>query len=255
MILRRVTEHVKTQNWTAVAIDFVIVVVGVFIGIQVSNWDTQRADHERETVLLRELREEIAESVRQLEIKKSAFDQVARSGKRALAFLDADQPCGDACWAPIVDFFHASQWQPLMVEQSNTYEELRRNGWPRNRKIVEAVEAHQRQARQIAAPLRNAPVYRGLVRGLIPLAVHEPYWSGCYNYADGEESYLVQCPEGVPPDVSAAGIDAIRNHPDIHRTLTEWTGYVGPYATIMEDQNVAARRAIAEIDLELASRE
>ena len=39
MILRRVAEHVKAQNWFAVAIDFVIVVVGVFIGIQVSNWN------------------------------------------------------------------------------------------------------------------------------------------------------------------------------------------------------------------------
>lgn len=31
MILRRVMEHVRTQNWTAIAPDFVIVVVGVFI--------------------------------------------------------------------------------------------------------------------------------------------------------------------------------------------------------------------------------
>lgn len=38
MFLRRITQHVSQQNWTAVAIDFVIVVVGVFIGIQVSNW-------------------------------------------------------------------------------------------------------------------------------------------------------------------------------------------------------------------------
>ncbi len=43
MILRRVIEHVKNQNWTAVALDFVIVVVGVFIGIQVSNWNAARA--------------------------------------------------------------------------------------------------------------------------------------------------------------------------------------------------------------------
>ncbi|MFC2954067.1 hypothetical protein ACFOOP_19175 [Marinicaulis aureus] len=42
MILRRITEHVKTQNWTAVALDFVIVVMGVFIGIQVSNWNAAR---------------------------------------------------------------------------------------------------------------------------------------------------------------------------------------------------------------------
>ncbi|HUH00041.1 MAG TPA: hypothetical protein VMQ83_12835 [Gammaproteobacteria bacterium] len=29
MLLRRVIEHVKTQNWTAVALDFFIVVVGI----------------------------------------------------------------------------------------------------------------------------------------------------------------------------------------------------------------------------------
>ncbi len=42
MILRRITEHVKTQNWFAVGLDFVIVVVGVFIGIQVANWNESR---------------------------------------------------------------------------------------------------------------------------------------------------------------------------------------------------------------------
>ena len=42
MLLRRVIEHVKTQNWTAIAIDFVIVVTGVFIGIQVANYNEER---------------------------------------------------------------------------------------------------------------------------------------------------------------------------------------------------------------------
>ena len=43
MILRRVTEHVKAQNWLAVGLDFLIVVVGVFIGLQVQQWaDSQR---------------------------------------------------------------------------------------------------------------------------------------------------------------------------------------------------------------------
>ena len=37
MILRRDIEHVKMQHWTAVAVDFVIVVMGLFIGIQVAN--------------------------------------------------------------------------------------------------------------------------------------------------------------------------------------------------------------------------
>ncbi|GJL92749.1 hypothetical protein [Hyphococcus sp.] len=42
MILRRVIEHVKHQNWTAIALDFVIVVMGVFMGIQLGNWNAAR---------------------------------------------------------------------------------------------------------------------------------------------------------------------------------------------------------------------
>ena len=44
MLLRRVIEHVRDQNWTAVAIDFAIVVVGVFVGIQVANWNAANVD-------------------------------------------------------------------------------------------------------------------------------------------------------------------------------------------------------------------
>ena len=44
MLLRRFIEHVKDQNWSAVDLDFVIVVLGVFIGIQVSNWNDVRRD-------------------------------------------------------------------------------------------------------------------------------------------------------------------------------------------------------------------
>ena len=42
MLLRRITEHVKAQNWTAVAFDFFIVVVGVFVGLQAQQWTVER---------------------------------------------------------------------------------------------------------------------------------------------------------------------------------------------------------------------
>lgn len=47
MLLRRIIEHVRTQNWTAVALDFFIVVVGVFIGTNVTNWNDARQLQER----------------------------------------------------------------------------------------------------------------------------------------------------------------------------------------------------------------
>lgn len=55
MLLRRVIEHVKTQNWTAVCLDFFIVVVGVFIGIQVANWNGERQNREEEKILIERL--------------------------------------------------------------------------------------------------------------------------------------------------------------------------------------------------------
>lgn len=58
MLLRRVTEHVKAQNWTAVVLDFAIVVVGVFIGIQVSNWNDARGERALERVYLQRLHDE-----------------------------------------------------------------------------------------------------------------------------------------------------------------------------------------------------
>lgn len=58
MILRRVTEHVKAQNWFAVGIDFLIVVVGVFIGIQVANWNAERADRVEAGNVLERLEQE-----------------------------------------------------------------------------------------------------------------------------------------------------------------------------------------------------
>lgn len=44
VIPRRILSHLREQDWVAIAIDLIIVVVGVFIGIQVSNLNQARID-------------------------------------------------------------------------------------------------------------------------------------------------------------------------------------------------------------------
>nr|WP_298931330.1 hypothetical protein [uncultured Erythrobacter sp.] len=60
MILRRITKHVREQNWTAIAIDFVIVVTGVFLGIQLGNWNAERADARDQQALLVQVHNDLA---------------------------------------------------------------------------------------------------------------------------------------------------------------------------------------------------
>jgi len=59
VLLRRITKHVKDQNWFAVLIDFIIVVFGVFIGIQVANWNGDRENRALEQEYLNRLHAEI----------------------------------------------------------------------------------------------------------------------------------------------------------------------------------------------------
>jgi hypothetical protein len=61
MILRSVMRHVRDQNWFAVGLDFLIVIVGVFIGIQVANWNDARRDREAEELYLDRLGQELSE--------------------------------------------------------------------------------------------------------------------------------------------------------------------------------------------------
>jgi len=58
MILRRVIAHFRKQEWTAIFLDFVIVVVGVFVGLQVNNWNEARQARDAEAALLDRLEDE-----------------------------------------------------------------------------------------------------------------------------------------------------------------------------------------------------
>lgn len=66
MILRSVTKHVRDQNWVAVGIDFLIVVVGVFIGIQVANWNQAKLETDRFNDQLVNLHAEFTENLERM---------------------------------------------------------------------------------------------------------------------------------------------------------------------------------------------
>lgn len=64
MILARITRAIREQNWFAVAIEFVIVIAGVVIGFQISDWAQARADAERAALMLSRLHGEAETNVR-----------------------------------------------------------------------------------------------------------------------------------------------------------------------------------------------
>ena len=84
MILRRIKAHVEKENWFAVGIDFAIVVIGVFIGLQVANWNEARGEQARgEDIKVRlaaefiELEPKLARHVRNVTTWRDLADDLA----------------------------------------------------------------------------------------------------------------------------------------------------------------------------------
>ena len=75
MLLRRITQHVKDQNWTAVALDFAIVVIGVFLGLQFANWNTARLEAREEQQILIRLQAELETAIEVQVAYRSYADQ------------------------------------------------------------------------------------------------------------------------------------------------------------------------------------
>lgn len=79
MILRRLAQHLKEQNWMAIAIEFVLLVLGVFLGIQVANWNEERQEQAREAGFL----------ARMLQDFESIDARLGRNAERWQMNLDA----------------------------------------------------------------------------------------------------------------------------------------------------------------------
>jgi len=73
MILRRLTQHIEDQNWFAVALDFLIVVVGVLLAIQVANWNERRQDQSAYEDAVIRLIEELRVNDRNIKGTNDAF--------------------------------------------------------------------------------------------------------------------------------------------------------------------------------------
>lgn len=126
MLLRRITKHVKDQNWFAVGIDFCIVVIGVFIGIQVANWNDAQVDRGKAELVLERLEVDFGqietaslEAIDQTNHSISIVEKLmTKSVQRSLILSDALET-GEL---EAIAYFRGP------VRGSSTYEELKSAG-------------------------------------------------------------------------------------------------------------------------------
>lgn len=85
MILSRIAKAIREQNWFAIAIEFVIVILGVVIGFQISAWNEARRERAEEAGFLHALsadtrysREHLEQTAARLEVQQAALERLHR---------------------------------------------------------------------------------------------------------------------------------------------------------------------------------
>ncbi len=74
MILRRFMQHVKEQNWFAVGLDVIVVIVGIFLGMQVTEWQAQRNNEHEAQLYLHNLKQNLLEDIQSHERRIESMD-------------------------------------------------------------------------------------------------------------------------------------------------------------------------------------
>ncbi len=79
MLLRRISAHVRGENWFAVVLDLLVVVVGLFLGLQIDTWWEGQKEARIESTYLQEIREDFELNKSSLHEQISDVEQIIRS--------------------------------------------------------------------------------------------------------------------------------------------------------------------------------
>ncbi len=220
MILRRITEHVKAQNWFAVGLDFLIVVFGVFIGIQVSNWNEARTEISRAANYRERLASDLQNDIYRMTNTIKLKSDVIEYGRMALGFTRNQQT--DDPWPVIYAFFQASQ-AGGGESVNTTYQELTSSGEVR---LIGELDIRQKLAdfyteTSLSNITNVLPAYRETVRGLIPFDVQEYIWENCY-LAGRNTQKLLPCDAPVTVDDLSDVASSLVSNQQLVQQLRFW---------------------------------
>ena len=121
MILRRLTQNLKQQNWTAIWIEFFLLVCGVFLGMQVSNWNAERETEKKAAVFTERLKTDLRYELWAEKLLLEYYKDVQDNAVLALGELTGEKPLSDEQF--LISAYRSSQYR-WNVQARATYDEL-----------------------------------------------------------------------------------------------------------------------------------
>jgi len=125
MILRKLSQSLKEQNWTAIWIEFFLLVAGVFLGIQAANWNEQRTIDKKAKIFTERLREDLRVEVWRFTALNNYYEDVVANAKATMAALEGKAELSNE--ALLIAAYRATQYSEFLQYRA-TYDELTSTG-------------------------------------------------------------------------------------------------------------------------------
>lgn len=219
MILRRLSQSLKEQNWMAITVEFVLLVAGVFLGIQVANWNAARIDQQRADELFVRLIDDLESEKNNVETLRDYYKTTVAYAKVALSGFEAPGAIDSETF--VTSAYQASQWQEPVSSRS-TFEEIVATGAVdliRDAKTRELLISYYEYDWTKGLTVSSRPRYREL-----PYAIQEAIKATCGDQPNPVgRTVFYSLPKRCDIDVPAADIKraaaALRAEPELEQAL------------------------------------
>lgn len=179
MLLRRIAKSLTDQNWAVIVVELLVLVIGVFMGLQVDNWNESRIESNAIKTYYDRLVQDLRTNERSLQAHQDYYQDVKANGEATLSALQTGKT--DLGEQFLIQAYQATQiWQTVFIRAA--YEEIISVG---AMNTIPDIEARERLANYYVAVdavslhLHDASAYREILRAHMPVEVQRSIESNC----------------------------------------------------------------------------
>ena len=234
----KLIQRLRDHDWLAALIELVIVVAGILLALQVSNWNQERQDQDRGAHYAQRLRAELGSDTASMDEAVRFWQQVSAYGESAMAHSERGTLVNGDGWRTVLAYYQAGQLFPFELEDT-TFLEMRDTG---GLALIADESLRKRIAdyyRMNGSGLRgdilhHRPEYRQQIRGLTPWPIQEYIWSHCFRQKGGVSQDLLDCPSPIAESEASELLKVYRSADTLLPNLRVWMSTVRVSEIIIE---------------------
>lgn len=252
MNFSKVGMRLRSHDWTAAAIELVIVVVGILIALEVSNWNQDRVDRARADNFQRRIHADLLADDQSADTTLAFWNKVSAYGQAAIAHGEDGRLAQGSEWRTVLAYFQASQTMPF-VASDGTFSEMRGGGdlgLIADERLRGGLEDYYSLSGVGAQSIihQQDPPYRGQIRGMTPWSVQQYIWSDCFRETTYATQEFVDCPSPISAPAASAILVRFTSDPSVLDNLRSWMSTLRVSEIVLNNDRDAARKLAAEID-------